>query len=103
MDLDDLSLRTSRLNNEPGVFIVCSMNGLSEYCKDALKQAVVKNLGRGEGYSAKIPGFAGLVVFAPTRSEVMEELASALEGWVELSLTRGDGLPALRTLEPVAS
>ena len=41
------------------------VNGLSEYCKEALKLAVVKNLGSGEGYSAKIPGFAGLVVFSP--------------------------------------
>ncbi len=78
------------------------VNGLSEYCKDALKLAVVKKLGAGEGYSAKIPGFAGLVVFAPTRAEVLRELKSALEGWVELSLERGDGLPALRDLEAVA-
>jgi predicted RNase H-like HicB family nuclease len=67
------------------------MNGLSEYCKDALKFAVVAKLGSGEGYSAKIPGFAGLVVFAPTRASVLRELKSALEGWVELSLSRGDG------------
>jgi predicted RNase H-like HicB family nuclease len=62
------------------------MNGLSEYCKDALKLAVVKNPGAGEGYSAKIPGFAGLVVFAPAYAEVLTELKSALEGWIELSL-----------------
>lgn len=78
------------------------MNGLSEYCKDALKLAAVKKLGEGEGYSAKIPGFAGLVVFAPTRAEVISELKSALEGWVELSLSRGDGLPTLHDLEAVA-
>ncbi len=78
------------------------VNGLSEYCKDALKFAVVKKLGAGEGYSAKIPGFAGLVVFAPTRAEVLRELKSALEGWVELSLERGDGLPALHHMEAVA-
>jgi predicted RNase H-like HicB family nuclease len=84
------------------LIIVSVMNGLSEYCKDALKLAVVKNLGAGEGYSAKIPGFAGLVVFAPTRAEVMNELKSALEGWVELSLAHGDGLPALHDLAVVA-
>lgn len=78
------------------------MNGLSEYCKDALKLAVVKHLGAGEGYSSKIPGFAGLIVFAPTRAEVLRELKSALEGWIELSLHRGAGLPALRVLEAVA-
>ena len=78
------------------------VNGLSEYGKEALKLAVVKNLGAGEGFSAKIPGFAGLVVFAPTKSEVVRELKSALEGWIELSLERGDGLPTLHTLEVVA-
>ena len=78
------------------------VNGLSEYGKEALKLAVVKNLGAGEGFSAKIPGFAGLVVFAPTKSEVERELKSALEGWIELSLERGDGLPTLHTLEAVA-
>jgi len=78
------------------------MNGLSEYCKDALKLAVVRKLGPGEGYSAKIPGFAGVVVFAPTRAGVISELKSALAGWVELSLARGDGLPALHDLEAVA-
>jgi predicted RNase H-like HicB family nuclease len=84
------------------LIIVPAMKGMGEYCKDALKLAVVKNLGAGEGFSAKIPGFAGLVVFAPTRAEVMAELKSALEGWVELSLKRGDGLPALRGLEVMA-
>ncbi len=79
-----------------------NVNGLSDYCKDALKLATVKKLGAGEGYSAKIPGFAGLVVFAPTRAEVLRELKSALEGWVELSLERGDGLPALHEVEVVA-
>jgi predicted RNase H-like HicB family nuclease len=82
--------------------MMSAMNGLSEYCKDALKLAVVTNLGTGEGYSAKIPGFAGLVVFAPTRAEVLRELKSALESWIELSLSRGDGLPALHNLEAVA-
>ena len=79
------------------------MNGLSEYSKDALKLAVVKKLGPGDGYSAKIPGFSGLVVFAPSRTEVLRELKSALEGWMEMSLARGDGLPTLHAVETVAS
>jgi len=79
------------------------MNGLSEYCKEALKLAVVKNLGAGGGCFAKIPGFAGLVVFAPTRIEVVRELKSALEGWVDLSLSRGNNLPSLHDLEAVSS
>ena len=74
------------------LIIVSAMNGLSEYCKEALKLAVVKNLGAGGGHFAKIPGFAGLIVFAPTRVEVLRELKFALDGWIELSLERGDAL-----------
>jgi predicted RNase H-like HicB family nuclease len=72
------------------------MTELEEYKRAALKLAQVKLLGRGAGYSAKIPGFGGLVVFGDTRGEALAELASALEGWMEISLRRGDGLPALR-------
>jgi predicted RNase H-like HicB family nuclease len=76
---------------------------LEEYKQAALKLAHVKFLGRGEGYSAKIPGFAGLVVFAETKGAVLAELESALDGWIEISLRRGDGLPALRSRSLVAA
>jgi predicted RNase H-like HicB family nuclease len=69
---------------------------LNEYKKAALKRAQVKFLGADEGYSARIPGFAGLIVFGQTKREALAELESALEGWIELSLSRGDGLPSLR-------
>lgn len=69
---------------------------LDEYKKAALKRAQVKSLGADEGYSAKIPGFAGLIVFGRTRRVALAELESALDGWTELSLSRGDGLPSLR-------
>jgi len=68
---------------------------LREYQKAALKRAVVKYLGQGEGYSAKIPGFAGLIVLGDSKREVLAELESALSGWIEISLKRHDGLPAL--------
>jgi len=71
------------------------MDEIGEYQKAALKLAVVKHLGRGEGYSAKIPGFAGLIVFGDSKREALAELESALSGWIEISLRRGDGLPAL--------
>jgi predicted RNase H-like HicB family nuclease len=69
---------------------------LDEYKKAALRLAQVKSLGVDEGYSARIPGFAGLVVFGRTKREALAQLESALEGWIELSLSRGDGLPSLR-------
>ena len=71
------------------------MDKLDGYRKAALKLAQVKSLGAAEGYSAKIPGFAGLVVFGETKREALSELKPALDGWIELSLSRGDGLPAL--------
>jgi len=43
----------------------------------------------------KIPGFAGLIVFGDSKREALAELESALSGWIEISLRRGDGLPAL--------
>ena len=54
------------------------VNELQDYKRAALKLATVKSLGRGEGYSAKIPGFAGLVVFGETKPEALTELESAL-------------------------
>jgi predicted RNase H-like HicB family nuclease len=68
---------------------------LVEYQKAALNRAVVKPLAPEEGYSARIPGFAGLIVFGDSKREALAELESALAGWIELSLKRGDGLPAL--------
>jgi len=68
---------------------------LDEYKKAALKRDQVKLLAADEGYSARIPGFIGLIVFGQTKREALAELESALEGWIELSLSRGDGLPSL--------
>jgi predicted RNase H-like HicB family nuclease len=70
---------------------------LREYQSAALKRAVVKHLGVDEGYSAKIPGFAGLIVFGDSKREALAELQSALSGWIEISLRRGHGLPALKS------
>jgi len=76
------------------------MDELREYQRAALKRAVVKYLGQGQGYSAKIPGFAGLIVFGDSKSEALAKLESTLSGWIEISLKRHDGLPALHG-EPV--
>jgi len=59
---------------------------LKQYRKNALKLAELKYLGKGEGYSARIPGFKGLIVFAETKTAVLAELESALSGWMKLSL-----------------
>jgi predicted RNase H-like HicB family nuclease len=60
---------------------------LDEYKKAALRLTQVKFLGADEGYSAKISSFAGLIVFGRTKREALAQLESALEGWIELSLS----------------
>ncbi len=68
---------------------------MNEYQDAALKLAKLSKLGPGKGYAARIPGFHGLVVFGETESQARSELVSALEGWIQLSLERGQGLPSL--------
>ena len=71
------------------------MNDLSEYRRHALKLAVVTDLGSGEGYAARIPGFAGLLATGGTKKEALVELNDALADWISLALKRRIGLPAI--------
>ncbi|MEO5959785.1 MAG: type II toxin-antitoxin system HicB family antitoxin [Opitutaceae bacterium] len=71
------------------------MDTLASYRKQALKLAAVDSLSADEGYVARIPGFRGLIATGRTKKEAMADLESALEGWIELALNRGIGLPAL--------
>lgn len=61
----------------------------------ALKLAVFMDLGRDEGWVAKIPGFKGLLAVGDSRRAALRELDSALEDWINLALKRGLGLPSL--------
>ncbi len=72
-----------------------NMDCLKEYQKAALKLAEIKRVESEEGYSARIPGFHGLIVFGSTKLEAWNELESALKGWIEVALARGKGLPSL--------
>jgi predicted RNase H-like HicB family nuclease len=69
---------------------------LAAYRKDAMKLAVVTELGGNEGYAARIPGFRGLLATGATRRESLAELQGALVDWIEVSLRRGTGLPAIK-------
>lgn len=75
------------------------MDTLTSYRKRALKLAVVESLG-DEGYAARIAGFRGLLGVGQTKKETLADLESALEGWIELALKRGIGLPAVSNREP---
>lgn len=72
------------------------MDNLTSYRRHALKLAVLDDLGHGEGYVARIPGFRGLLTTGQTKKEALAELEDALVDWIELALKRGIGLPALR-------
>jgi predicted RNase H-like HicB family nuclease len=69
---------------------------LASYRKEAIKLATISKLGGGEGYVARIPGFRGLLATGRTRKESITELGSALVDWIDLSLRRGTGLPAIK-------
>ncbi len=79
------------------------MKDLRRYCQLALKIAQVIELGDGEGYVAKIPGFRGLLAVGETRRRALTELSSALEEWVLLALRRGMGLPKLKLPDAVSA
>lgn len=68
---------------------------LEQYRKATLKLAELKFLGKSNGCSARIPSFKGLIVFGETKTQAIRELETALDGWIELSLARGEGLPSL--------
>jgi len=83
---------------EPGVVLADTLlvDTLAAYRKDAMKRAVVTELGGEEGYAAKIPGFRGLVATGRTHREAVAELNDALLDWTKLALRRGIGLPSVK-------
>ena len=69
------------------------MEGMESYIEAALAKAVFEELEDGEGFCATIPGFQGVLAFTETREGLEEELRSVLEGWIDLGLKLGHGLP----------
>jgi predicted RNase H-like HicB family nuclease len=84
------------LNAASFLLIVVFVDTLTGYRKDAMKLAVVTELGGDEGYAARIPGFRGLLATGRTRKEAIAELQGALVDWIELALQRGIGLPRVK-------
>ncbi len=78
------------------------VKSLTEYQRAALLQTRTKRLSNGEGYAARLPGFPGLIAFGETERAARAELASALEGWIELALKQGRGLPAIKRVYSAA-
>jgi predicted RNase H-like HicB family nuclease len=76
--------------------ILAIVDTLATYRRNAMKFAVVTDLGADEGFVARIPGFRGLLATGRTKKEALAELNDALTDWIDLALKRGIGLPALR-------
>jgi predicted RNase H-like HicB family nuclease len=75
------------------------MDNLAGYRRNAMKLALVTELGADEGYAARIPGFRGLIAAGRTRKEAIAELNDVLADWIDLAFRRGIGLPAVRQPE----
>ena len=86
---------------ELGVFLADTsiVDTLASYRRDAMKFALVTELGGNEGYAARIPGFRGLLATGQTRKQAIADLKDALVDWIELALRRGIGLPRLKEPE----
>lgn len=68
---------------------------ITQYIAAAMAKANYKVLDDGEGIFASIPGFPGLWAEGSTADECREELQSALEGWLLLSLSRHMDIPVV--------
>ena len=66
---------------------------LIEYTQSAMHQAHYELLPEDKLYYGEIPGFEGVYATAETLEECRDELHSALEEWVLLSIRLGHELP----------
>jgi len=76
------------------------MDSIAGYRKNAMKRAVVTNLGSREGYVARIPGFRGLLATGRTKRQALSELNDALADWITLAVKRGICLPPVGEKQP---
>jgi predicted RNase H-like HicB family nuclease len=68
---------------------------LSAYLRAAMGKAHYELLGGGEGFYGEIPGFQGVYAQADTLEGCREELASTLEDWLLLRISRHLPIPVL--------
>jgi len=65
----------------------------AEYLRVAMRDVHYEDIDEDGTIFATIPGFDGLWANAATRSQVNEELESALEGWVLVNIAHHRELP----------
>jgi predicted RNase H-like HicB family nuclease len=71
---------------------------LVQYCTEALKQAVYKQL-EDASWFVEIPGFQGVWANAESVEATREELFEVLQEWLVLKLKDGDVLPVVKGID----
>lgn len=72
---------------------------LTEYLRQALKNAKYEILPEDKTYYGEIPEFAGVYSDAPTLEACREELAEVLEEWILFRVSRNLPLPVVDGIE----
>jgi predicted RNase H-like HicB family nuclease len=72
---------------------------IQEYLEAGMHLARYELLSGDEGFYAEIDGIQGVWANAQTLEECRDELYSAFEEWVLLSIRLGDELPVLNGIE----
>lgn len=67
---------------------------MTEYIQSAMRKARYEPLDEGEGICGEIPGFPGVLAHSSTLDLCRQELASALEDWLQYRTARGLPIPA---------
>jgi len=71
---------------------------LIKFMQAALKKAHYEIL-EGEGFYGEIPGFEGVYAQAITLEECRDELASVLEEWIFIRLSKNRPIPSVDGIE----
>ena len=72
---------------------------LTEYVRAAVSKATYEVFEDDGTYYGEVPGLPGVWANEPTLEACRDELASAVEDWVQFRLSRGMSVPALDGIE----
>jgi len=79
--------------------MIWSTRMLTEYLNAAMAKAHYELLDGGEGFYGEIPGFQGVLAQADTLEACRDELASTLEDWLLLRISRQLPVPVVDGLD----
>lgn len=76
-----------------------SFHNIEAYLNAAVASARYESIDDGQTIYAEIPAFPGVWASGSTREEVVAELKSVLEGWIELQTERDQPLPQIQGVD----